>query len=113
MSAERWEPIPGSPGYEASTWGRIKGPRGLLRDFRLGKSYRGVGIPGRPQKHSYVHLLVCEAHIGPRPPGLEVCHYDNNPSNNRLSNLRYDTPVGNAADRKRHAAERRAAEQRA
>jgi HNH endonuclease len=33
---------------------------------------------------------------------MEVAHNDGDPSNNRLSNLRYDTRAGNAADTFRH-----------
>ena len=46
-----------------------------------------------------VHQLICEAVHGPCPAGMEVCHNDNNPSNNDYQNLRYDTPAGNVADR--------------
>lgn len=38
------------------------------------------------------------AFIGPPPPGMEVCHRDNNPRNNRLENLRYDTHMNNMID---------------
>lgn len=53
----------------------------------------------RGRHHVYVHHLVTEAFIGPRPPGYEVCHANSDPGDNRLGNLRYDTPKGNAADR--------------
>jgi len=49
-----------------------------------------------------VHRLVMLAFVGPRPEGLEICHGDGNPENNALSNLRYDTKVGNAADKVLH-----------
>ncbi|RUU22663.1 HNH endonuclease [Mesorhizobium sp. M7A.F.Ca.AU.002.06.1.1] len=53
-------------------------------------------------KICYVHLLVLEAFVGPRPDGLEGCHNDGNPDNNRLDNLRWDTPESNQADRIAH-----------
>lgn len=31
MTAERWRPIPGYPGYEASTEGRVRSKNGVLR----------------------------------------------------------------------------------
>lgn len=55
----------------------------------------------------YVHRLVLEAFIGPRPEGMECCHNDGNPANNVLENLRWGTPVGNQADRIRHGTSNR------
>ena len=53
--------------------------------------------------HSYdVHTLVARTFIGPRPLGMEVCHHDGSRTNPCLSNLRYDTPTGNNADKQRH-----------
>ena len=49
-----------------------------------------------------VHVLVLEAFVGPRPPGMDGCHYDGDPSNNTLANLRWDTRKANAADAIRH-----------
>lgn len=59
------------------------------------------GNGGRPKKF-YVHVLVLELFVGHRPEGMEACHTDGNPTNNHVSNLRWDTPQGNWADRKRH-----------
>ena len=36
------------------------------------------------------------------PPGLVCCHWDGDPGNNRLENLRWDTPKANCADTIRH-----------
>lgn len=49
------------------------------------------------------HRAVVNCDLGPRPPKPEHegCHRDNNRTNNRLGNLRWDTPAGNAADKKR------------
>jgi hypothetical protein len=43
-------------------------------------------------------VLVAEAFLGPRPVSdvrIDICHGDNDPYNNRLSNLRYDTHQAN------------------
>src|SRR5699024_9639299 len=45
-----------------------------------------------------VHRLVMEAFVGPCPEGMEVCHWNDNASDNRLSNLRYDTRSANTMD---------------
>lgn len=46
----------------------------------------------------YIHQLVLEAFIGDRPEGLMACHNDDDPSNNALSNLRWDTQKANIQD---------------
>lgn len=45
-----------------------------------------------------VHALVLEAFVGPCPDGRECCHADDNPSNNRLDNLRWGTRSDNLLD---------------
>lgn len=53
-----------------------------------------------PQRREtrYVHEIVLSTFIGPRPLGMEGCHFDDNALNNRLSNLRWDYVTGNHAD---------------
>lgn len=50
----------------------------------------------------HIHRLVLENFIGPPPEGMEGCHGDGDPSNNRLDNLRWDTHLANFADSVRH-----------
>lgn len=50
----------------------------------------------------YIHRLVLEAFIGPRPQGLVCCHNNGNPADNRLCNLRWDTQKSNALDKVKH-----------
>jgi HNH endonuclease len=45
-----------------------------------------------------IQELVLLAFVGPCPPGLVCCHWDDNSMNNDLSNLRWDTPKSNVAD---------------
>lgn len=49
----------------------------------------------------YVHRIVLEAFVGPRPPGMEGCHWDGVTKNNSLANLRWDTPQANVQDNHR------------
>lgn len=56
-----------------------------------------VGDGGRRQ-HPYVHSLVLEAFVGPRPSGHQGLHYDDIPSNNAIENLRWGTRYDNARD---------------
>lgn len=112
---EIWKPIPGYEGYEASNLGQVRsldrwivyknGDRHfyegkLLKPGRIGKGYRGVVLP--PQVMCRVHQLIMLAFVGPCPDGFEVRHLNNNRGDNRLSNLRYGTPMQNQADRIAH-----------
>lgn len=59
----------------------------------------GLMINGK-QKIRYVHHLVLEAFVGPRPKGMQACHFpDRDPRNSKLLNLRWDTPSGNCRDK--------------
>lgn len=97
---EEWRPCLHSSSYEVSNLGRVRSfirdPQGLiLKPAAAGRGHLFVKIHGRAH---YVHVLVLEAFVGPRPSGLEACHWDDNPTNNALSNLRWDTPEANRAD---------------
>lgn len=61
----------------------------------------GIWANGDLSRH-FVHRLVLEAFIGPCPSGFVCCHNDNNPKNNQISNLRWDTQKSNMADKIRH-----------
>lgn len=106
---EVWKPIPGYEGYEVSNMGnvrsyRIKGKQGkfsntprILRPAIDKKSgYYGVGLGKGVFKR--VHQLVLLAFIGPRPDKLFALHNDDDKSNNKLDNLRYDTQKANIED---------------
>lgn len=55
----------------------------------------------------YVHRMVLETFVGPCPDGMLGCHNDGNTANNRRTNLRWDTPAANMADKDRHGTARR------
>jgi hypothetical protein len=54
---------------------------------------------GGQKRNRRIHVLVAEAFIGPRPPGLEVCHNNNDQDDNRPINLRWDTHRSNMQDK--------------
>ena len=116
---ELWRPIPGYEGYyEAGDLGnirsldrRIKYPNGTvqLRKGRVLKQtmsrtgYVQVTLSKKDKQTTYnVHSLILTAFRGPRPEGLHGCHNNGNSLNNRLLNLRWDTPSGNLGDKKLH-----------
>lgn len=49
-----------------------------------------------------VATMICETFHGPRPQGMEVCHWDGNPRNDSAANLRWGTSCDNKADCRRH-----------
>jgi transposase-like protein len=111
---ENWRPIPGRDGYEVSDLGRVRSVDRIgtrrLRDGRtvlanlkgrllkrhvLGTGYLLVRLG---QGQAYVHHLVLEAFVGPRPAGHQAAHGDGDRRNASLANLRWATPKENAAD---------------
>lgn len=121
---EEWRPVVGYDGlYEVSSLGRVRSlnrtitypsrwgtqssrlAKGtLLKPKRIKDNYLSVCLGDGSGSVYYAHVahLVAAAFIGPRPSGQQVCHNDGNNQNNTVVNLRYDTPSGNCADRRRH-----------
>lgn len=117
---EVWVPAYGFDGlYEVSTLGRVRSlPRQTLRrgDGRFytirERIMRPASLPAGylhlvlRKDYQYftvrVHVLVLEAFVCPRPKGLHACHGNGIPDDNRLSNLRWDTPKANIGDCKIH-----------
>jgi hypothetical protein len=110
LAAEEWRLSPSFPRYLVSSLGRYKwadptakwGRKGIRSGNYDGRYMLGVFTGGRKRVTRAVHILVAEAFLGPRPEGLWVCHWDDDGQNNRLSNLRYATPLDNSADAKRN-----------
>lgn len=48
------------------------------------------------------HPFVASAFLGPAPAGTEVCHNNGLRTDNRVSNLRYDTHGNNQRDQRLH-----------
>lgn len=102
-----WKSIPGHSGYEVSDEGNVRSVDRVVK----GRRYRGkilspclsnrgklVVTLGRRCTRP-VHLLVMLAFVGPLPRGMETCHNNDDPFDNNLRNLRYDTRSGNIRDR--------------
>lgn len=115
MITESWRDIPGYEGlYQASNLGNI---RSLARKvatkcgYRIspGKSiafnenrrgYRSVNLCSNGMRSKlYVHRLVLLAFVGKPDENMDCCHFDSDPRNNRLENLRWDTRANNHLDK--------------
>ena len=98
--------IPGLPTYFASDYGeifRFKDNKFYLMKQKITKWRKSIGFYIKDKKvYPNVHKLILEAFVGPCPPGLECCHNDGNPHNNKLDNLRWDTKKANWNDRRKH-----------
>lgn len=117
---EVWLPAPGYEGaYEISDLGRVYAHERQVRMDRQGHlriQHGGIlkhhwrGAPGKEKltvrlsregksKAWPVHRLVLTAFDGLSPPDKPFgCHGDDDPSNNRLDNLRWDDATGNLRD---------------
>lgn len=121
---ETWRQVVGFEGYySVSNTGRVRSEPRVVRHSSGGEMRRTGGpLKQNPNAHGYpcvqlcrdgaiknrpVYILVLEAFKGPRPPGLEGCHRDNDRTNSRAANLRWDTRAGNFADMIEHGTRRR------
>lgn len=120
---ERWLPVVGYEGlYEVSNMGRVRGVdrlevtkagytrqrRGKVRSLKQNRDGYMVVMLSREGKRRTVkvHRLVLEAFVGPCPEGHEACHYNDDPADNRLQNLRWDTRSENLLDQVRNGIHR-------
>lgn len=117
---EIWKPVVGYEGiYEVSTLGRVYSIKrqitkrngavatvgGRILKGILGKSgHRSVTLArlNGETTRKYVHRLVLETFVGPCPEGMEACHWNDIPDDNRLSNLRWASRTDNMYDRSRN-----------
>ena len=109
---EIWTEIPGWKGYEISNLGNARSwfnTHGeIIAPHPLKLSLNNKGRPTiRVRKDRIKYTLpisrtVLETFIGKCPIGMQCCHYDDNPLNNKLENLRWDTHRANIEDAQRN-----------
>jgi hypothetical protein len=110
QTLEHWADVVGHEGcYQVSDLGNV---RSLSRTVARtdGRTMRKQGFTlkprpnqagylrvslNMPQRDRYIHALVAETFIGPRPAGMDVNHIDGNKSNNAACNLEYCTRKAN------------------
>ena len=113
MSDERWLPVTGWPGYHVSSLGRVRSVPRVLGDGRRAggvilrqradaKGYPRVHLSdGTRQRTVRVHVLVAAAFLGPRPPGMQILHRNDDHSGNDVDSLSYGTARQNVRERVR------------
>lgn len=82
---------------------RVKRNPRILKPIKMGQ-YTGLQLKrsdGHIEK-AYLHRLICEAHCGPCPEGMECRHIDGDKKNNSSSNLAWGTKLENENDKKEH-----------
>lgn len=116
---EIWKPVPDwEDRYEVSNHGRvrtlplewknqfgatIKRPPRIRKPATNRTGYTVYSLYRNDSSIQYfAHRLVLEAFVGPKPDGMVCCHNDGNPANNRVENLRWDTPAANNQDQIKH-----------
>ncbi len=101
-----WLDVPGYVGlYKVISDGAVISVRSgeLLSQERMRNGYRRVALHKNGETRRFlVHSLLLTVFVGPRPAGMLACHDDGSRANNRLANLRWDTPKGNSADMVAH-----------
>ncbi|WP_396654998.1 NUMOD4 domain-containing protein [Microbacterium paraoxydans] len=115
MEAEEWRPVVGfESAYMVSSRGRVKSltrtvhriGRGpfpvlgrILKPWPSPHGYPLVNLSFNGRRRCYpVHVLVCEAWHGPRPPGMLARHLDDVPDHIWPENIAWGTPLDNAQD---------------
>ncbi len=109
IAPEVWYPVPEFDAYRISSRLRLmsfhQGNRRAATTGRIIKihaddrGYRKLILWRDGRYHTvYLHHVVAELSIGPRPPGMNVLHGDDDKSNNWPENLRYGTQSDNVTD---------------
>jgi hypothetical protein len=126
LTPEEWRPVVGYEGlYSVSSLGRVRSEARILCYTRVRNKRQSlvrrvhkerilVSCPNEDGHHRvilcregnknyrFVHHLVMESFVGPRPGGMCVLHGAKGPSDNSLGNLRYGSySENNGSDRYR------------
>jgi hypothetical protein len=98
---ERWMAHPTLHRTLVSTLGRVRrGREWETNPFQFNRDGRPYFEVNR--RKIYVHHVVLETFVGPRPEGMYALHHDDDPANCTLANLYWGTLKDNIADRNRN-----------
>ena len=107
LSGVRMRPILDFPGYFATQGGRIWSDKSskFLRPAISADGHLRVPLytgTHESRVRKFVHRLILETFVGSCPNGMECCHNNGDPADNRLQNLRWDTRSNNHKDAFKH-----------
>jgi hypothetical protein len=102
---EVWKHHPIATGYEVSTLGRVRaiGKEVLTPGGKA--TYQHITTTKPDKKTRYIHHMVLETFVGPRPGKFHASHINGNCRDNRLENLIWESPQSNCARRMGHGTE--------
>ncbi len=108
---EEWRPVPWKEfgRYQVSSLGNVtssgrftlKFLKPIVTQYGYCRATLYSSKTKKP-KSVFIHRLVLEAFVGPKPKGLICCHKNGVRADNKLSNLRYGTYKENAQDAMSH-----------
>lgn len=100
MTKEIWKPVVGFNDYEVSNLGRVRSHKRsithILKPIPQRSGHLQLWLRRDGQTHVVrVHRVVLEAFVSECPKGCVGTHKDNDPSNNHIDNLAWDTQSNN------------------
>lgn len=108
-NAEEWRPVANGYPYEVSSIGRVRNRKGFIMGTTKQSNqmkYHVLSLTNGSRathKQFYLHLLVAEAFLGPRPTTEHECrHLNGNVDISGVGNLKWGTPLENQNDRRAH-----------
>lgn len=101
-----WYEIPGFPGYRINHQCEVlsmkQGDPKVMKSW-VADGYRRIMLRRDGQYvNCKIAVLMLTTFVEPRPEGMEACHGPGGGLDDRLSNLRWDTPSENGLDQVRH-----------
>jgi hypothetical protein len=120
MKTVQWKAITDCPGWEVNSKGEIRSwrkagrgntlraepkPVKVFRNVQTGYLQVGYFLEKGKVLNTYVHQMVANAFLEPKPDGAWVCHKNGNYLDCQASNLYWGTPKSNGEDASRHATE--------
>lgn len=109
-ATEVWLPVLGyEERYLVSNLGRVHSRQKILTPIRQHRGHLMVNLYNPQRRHLrkkfdgvFIHRLVLEAFVCPRPEGLVCRHLDGDPTNNHVENLQWGTMSENGHDMVKH-----------
>lgn len=89
-------------GIDGSVWSSSKNGSWFKLKYAVNKKTGRRYVTLRTTNKMYVSYLVLVTFVGPCPPGKEVCHENGDCSDDRKTNLRWDTHHNNMLDKIEH-----------